>query len=271
MGIELNPRIGEHFDLKLFTNGRPGLIAWTLVFVLSSSRWSDEADFSSDISNIAYQYQVYHRVTPSLILVTILHTIYVVDFFINEAWYLRTIDITHDHYGFYLAWGCFTWVPTMYTLQAQYLSQYPTAPSNLYLAIVFTTGLAGYALFRSVNAQKDRARRTNGQCQIWGKPAEYIRAKYTTSDGAQHTSILLCSGWWGWSRHANYVGDLLLSFSMCALVGSGAAVVWFYAAFMATLLVHRCLRDEERVSAKYGKAWEVYRRRVPWRLVRGVW
>jgi len=27
MGIELNPRFGEYFDFKLFTNGRPGIIA----------------------------------------------------------------------------------------------------------------------------------------------------------------------------------------------------------------------------------------------------
>lgn len=31
MGIELNPRFGKYFDFKLFTNGRPGIIAWTLM------------------------------------------------------------------------------------------------------------------------------------------------------------------------------------------------------------------------------------------------
>lgn len=31
MGIELNPRIGDLGDFKLFTNGRPGIIAWTLI------------------------------------------------------------------------------------------------------------------------------------------------------------------------------------------------------------------------------------------------
>lgn len=31
MGIELNPRIGDAFDLKLFSNGRPGMILWTLM------------------------------------------------------------------------------------------------------------------------------------------------------------------------------------------------------------------------------------------------
>lgn len=31
MGIELNPRFGETFDFKLFTNGRPGMLSWTLM------------------------------------------------------------------------------------------------------------------------------------------------------------------------------------------------------------------------------------------------
>ncbi|KAF4968707.1 hypothetical protein FZEAL_10348 [Fusarium zealandicum] len=255
MGIELNPRLGDSFDLKLFSNGRPGMIAWTLI----------------DISNMAYQYQIQQYVEPSLMLITILQTVYVVDFFVNESWYLRTIDIAHDHYGFYLAWGCFCFLPTTYTIQGQYLGMYPTSPSMPYLALFFIVGLAGYVLFRSVNDQKDRVRRTGGNCQIWGKPAQYIVASFKTSDGEKHTSLLLCSGWWGWSRHANYVGDLILSYSMCALVGSTKAVVWIYAMWMTMLLVHRCIRDEKRCSVKYGAAWTEYSRRVPWRFIPGVW
>ncbi|KAL1614591.1 hypothetical protein SLS54_009656 [Diplodia seriata] len=181
MGIELNPRFGQTFDFKLFTNGRPGMMAWTLI----------------DISNLAHQYQTHHHLPLPLLLVTILQTLYVLDFFINESWYLRTIDIAHDHYGFYLAWGCFCFLPTTYTLQAQYLgSLRPTtpSPSPITLALVFALGLAGYALFRSVNAQKDVARRTSGACRIWGAPAVVIRAPYATADGARHESVLLCSG-----------------------------------------------------------------------------
>ncbi|KAH6887022.1 ergosterol biosynthesis ERG4/ERG24 family-domain-containing protein [Thelonectria olida] len=255
MGIELNPRLGESFDLKLFSNGRPGMIAWTLI----------------DISNMAYQYQTQQYVEPSLILITILQTLYVVDFFINESWYLRTIDIAHDHYGFYLAWGCFCFLPTTYTIQGQYLGLYPTSASNSYLVFVFAIGLAGYALFRSANSQKDQVRRSGGQCLVWGKPAEYIVASYKTSDGKQHESLLVCSGWWGWSRHANYVGDLFLSYSMCALVGSSRVVVWVYAIWMTLILVHRCMRDETRCSSKYGAAWTEYCRRVPYRFIQGVW
>jgi 7-dehydrocholesterol reductase len=31
MGIEFNPRLGKLWDFKLFHNGRPGIIAWTLM------------------------------------------------------------------------------------------------------------------------------------------------------------------------------------------------------------------------------------------------
>lgn len=227
--------------------------------------------FRSDVSNMAYQYQTQNYVEPSLILVTILQTLYVVDFFVHESWYLRTIDIAHDHYGFYLAWGCFCFLPTTYTIQGQYLGLYPQSPSNTYLAVVFTIGLVGYVIFRSVNNQKDKVRRSAGRCQIWGKPAEYIVAAYKTSDGKEHKSLLICSGWWGWSRHVNYVGDLLLSYSSCALVGSTKVVVWVYAIWMTLLLVHRCLRDEKRCSVKYGVAWTEYCKRVPWRFVPGIW
>lgn len=35
MGIEFNPRFGQDWDWKLFHNGRPGIIGWTLMWVLA--------------------------------------------------------------------------------------------------------------------------------------------------------------------------------------------------------------------------------------------
>jgi 7-dehydrocholesterol reductase len=75
MGIELNPRIGKYFDLKLYTNGRPGIVAWLLV----------------DLSFTAWQYQLYGYVTISMIIVDILHAVYILDFFVNEDWYVLEI------------------------------------------------------------------------------------------------------------------------------------------------------------------------------------
>ncbi|PMD25796.1 ERG4/ERG24 ergosterol biosynthesis protein [Hyaloscypha hepaticicola] len=255
MGIELNPRFGKYFDFKLFTNGRPGIIAWTLI----------------DFSFIAYQYEIHGYITKSILVSTILHTIYVVDFFINEDWYLRTIDICHDHFGFYLAWGSIVWLPGIYTLQTQYLARNPVIWSDAQAAGILLTGISGYILFRSVNHQKDIVRRTKGYCHLWGSPAKVLRVKYHTKDGLEHKSLLLCSGWWGLARHVNYLGDLILSYSMCAACGFTNLLPWTYAIFMTILLIHRCWRDEERCSKKYGKGWEEYCKRVPWVLIPGVY
>jgi 7-dehydrocholesterol reductase len=180
-GIEFNPRFGKWFDFKLFHNGRPGIVGWTLI----------------NLSFAATQYAQIGIVTNSMILVNLFHALYVVDFFYNEDWYLRTIDVAHDHFGFYLAWGDNVWLPFMYTLQTHYLVRNPTQLSTAHATAVLMIGALGYYIFRETNNQKDIVRKTDGKCTIWGKPATFIRTKYITSDGKTHSSILLTSGFWG--------------------------------------------------------------------------
>ncbi|KAJ5368172.1 7-dehydrosterol-delta 7-reductase [Penicillium cataractarum] len=140
MGVELNPRIfNQHWDVKLFHNGRPGIIGWALI----------------DLSFMALQYRNYGFVTNSMIITLVLHMLYIGDFFHHEEWYLRTIDIAHDHFGFYLAWGSAAFLPTMYTLQAQYLARSPLELEPISAALILGLGIGGYAIFRSSNNQKD--------------------------------------------------------------------------------------------------------------------
>ena len=192
----------------------------------------------------------------------------------------------HDHFGFYLAWGSAAFLPTAYTLQTQYLARNPVDLSPSSVAVILTLGFGGYAIFRSANDQKYSFRSSGGDCVIWGKQASYISCPYKTKNGDSHTSTLLCSGrnsflrcengliiqtgWWGTVRHANYLGDLALSYSMCAACGFGSLLPWTYAFFMTILLVHRCHRDERRCSAKYGPSWDTYCARVPWRMIPGI-
>lgn len=225
----------------------------------------------SDLSFAAYQYQSIGYVTRSMLVVIILHTIYVVDFFYNESWYTRTIDISHDHFGFMLAWGDTTFLPAFYTLQAQYLAQHPVHLTQVQTLAILAIGLTGYSIFRLANCQRDQFRAKNGQCQVWGAPAKFINCTYRTSDGKEHNSILLTSGWWGFSRHANYLGDLILTWAMCAPCGFKNILPWFYFFYMVLLLNHRAMRDERRCHNKYGKQWEEYCAIVPYRLIPGVY
>ena len=56
----------------------------------ASSRYSYNT-FGSNISFAAYQYEKFGYYTNSMIVVNTIHALYVIDFFYNEDWYLRTI------------------------------------------------------------------------------------------------------------------------------------------------------------------------------------
>ncbi|MED6294678.1 7-dehydrocholesterol reductase, partial [Characodon lateralis] len=254
MGIEFNPRIGKWFDFKLFFNGRPGIVAWTLI----------------NLSYMAKQQELYGQVTNSMILVNVLQGIYVLDFFWNEAWYLKTIDICHDHFGWYLGWGDCVWLPYLYTLQGLYLVYHPVQLSDTHALAVLLLGLIGYYIFRSTNHQKDLFRRTEGSCSIWGRRPTHIECSYLSADGRSHRSKLLTSGFWGVARHFNYTGDLMGSLAYCAACGFSHILPYFYIVYMTILLVHRCIRDEHRCSSKYGKDWKRYTDAVRYRLIPGV-
>jgi len=206
-------------------------------------------------------------VTNSILLVTFLHFLYIVDFFYYEDWYLRTIDMCHDHYGWYLGWGDPVWLPWMYTLQGLYLVTHPVELTTVQLLLVLGLGALGYSIFRLTNNQKDHVRKANGKINIWGKPATFIRAPYKTSDGKVHESLLLTSGFWGLARHFNYLGDLTLSFAYCAATGFGHILPYFYFVFMCVLLVQRTSRDDYRCRIKYGAKWQEYCDTVKYKIV----
>lgn len=254
MGIEFNPRI-RSFDFKLFFNGRPGIVAWTLI----------------NLSFAAKQYQLHGMITNSMIIVNVLQGLYVLYFFWNEAWYLRTIDVAHDHFGWMLAWGDLVWLPYMYTLQCFYLVYNPLELSISYALLVVGVGLTGYFIFHTANRQKERFRQSRGETFIWGEPPEVIHCEYLAQDGKIRYTKLLASGWWGVARHFNYTGDLIGCLAYSLACGFTHFFPYFYFVFLSILLIHRCIRDEHRCFHKYGQSWEDYCKRVPWRLIPGIY
>ena len=255
IGVELNPRLGQLFDIKLFHNERPGIIGWILI----------------DLSFAAVQYRDFGYISNSMVIVILLHAVYVIDLFVNEAWYLKTLDMCHDHFGFYLGWGSMAALPSTYTIQCQYLARNPKDLSLPYATTTLILGLGGYVIFRSANHQKDIIRSSNGRSYIWGRPPKYMRCAYKTEDGRKHESILLCSGWWGVARHSNYLGDLMHAFSLGLACQSSSFLPWAYTLFLTSLIFNRLPRDEARCRRKYGKAWATYCGKVPWRILPGVY
>ncbi|NXK13516.1 LBR protein, partial [Herpetotheres cachinnans] len=240
-GHELNPRIGS-FDLKYFCELRPGLIGWVVI----------------NLAMLLAEMKIYNQSTPSLsmILVNSFQLLYVVDALWNEEAILTTMDITHDGFGFMLAFGDLVWVPFVYSLQAFYLVGHPTAISWPVAAAITVLNCIGYYIFRSANSQKNNFRRNPADPKL-----AYLKFIPTATGKG-----LLVTGWWGFVRHPNYLGDIIMALAWSLPCGFNHILPYFYVIYFICLLVHREARDEYHCKQKYGLAWERYCQRVPYRI-----
>jgi protein-S-isoprenylcysteine O-methyltransferase Ste14 len=248
MGTSLNPRNGS-FDWKLFCEARPGLIGWVAI----------------NLSIAAKQYEMYQTVSTPMILVCFFHFWYVADYYFHEEAILTTWDIKHENFGWMLCWGDLVWVPFTYTLQSLYIvSRAPyELPIVAYVGIVLLN-FAGFAIFRGTNIQKHFFRKDpNAPLKWWGVKPEYIQ----TANGSR----LLTNGFWGWARHLNYLGDLMMGLAWCLVCGFNHVLPYFYIIYFTILLVHRERRDHITCAEKYGADWDAYCAKVPWRILPGIY
>jgi hypothetical protein len=79
----------------------------------------------------------------------------------------------------------------------------------------------------------------------------------------------MTSGWWGYSRHINYLGDLTMALAWCLPCGFQTPIPYFYFFYFAFLLWHRQGRDELKCRKKYGKDWDKYCKKVPYKIIPG--
>ncbi len=250
MGTGHNPRVPpgpQGLDLKFFCEARPGLLLWVLI-------------------NASFAYTQFTRhgfVSTSMILVFVFQLIYIIDYFWNEPAILTTMDIKHENFGFMLCFGDLAWVPMTYTLQAHYLIDRVHELPLWVAALIVASNLLGLYIFRAVNLQKHHFRSDPDNATIWGKKVEYIE----TAQGGK----LLVSGFWGWSRHFNYVGDILMALSWSLPCLFGSVLPYFYPIYFAILLIHRERRDHHFCSTKYGDDWKRYCERVRYRIVPGLY
>jgi protein-S-isoprenylcysteine O-methyltransferase Ste14 len=245
VGACRNPRIGS-FDLKFFCESRPSMILWVLI----------------DLSLAAKQLELHGSVSNAMILVCFFQILYVADYFMFEDAILTTWDIKHENFGFMLGWGCLVWIPFAYSLQPLYLVAHPEPLPWWGAAGVLFLNMLGFAIFRSSNLQKHRFA-SDPMEPIWGEKPEFIKT--------EHGNLLLTSGWWGISRHSNYLGDWLMGLSWSLTCGFGRLLPYFYPAYFAILLIHREWRDAKHCAKKYGADWSRYTAKVRWRIIPGIY
>ena len=103
-----------------------------------------------------------------------------------------------------------------------------------------------------------------------GRKPAILRATYETGDGEKRESLLLLSGYWGLARHFHYVPEILGAFCWTVPALFNDVLAYFYVIFLTILLTDRALRDDNRCAAKYGADWELYKKKVPYRILPGI-
>lgn len=238
IGRELNPRsFGGLLDIKLFCELRPGMLLWFLI----------------NLSCLHHVYLENGTWNDSLCLITLLQSWYIFDGVLNEEGLLSMMDIVTDGFGFMLAFGDLTLVPFTYALQARWLSTNPIVLGPWKIAAIVSLMALGYTVFHLSNQQKSLF-----------KQGKLPDMKFIPTERG---TKLLCDGWWSVSQHINYLGDWMISLSWCLTTWFNTPLTYYYSFYFAILLLHRQTRDEEKCHKKYGKDWEEYQRRVPYKII----
>lgn len=234
-GVQLNPHI-LGVDLKFFFV-RAGMMGWLLI----------------NLSLFAKALQV-GSANLSVILYQIFCALYVLDYFFHEELMTSTWDIIAERLGFMLVFGDLVFIPFTFSIQGWWLLTNKVELTTAAAVVNCLIFVIGYMVFRGANKQKHVFKKYP-KALIWGKPPKVIGGK------------LLASGYWGVSRHCNYLGDLLLALSFSLPCGASSVIPYFYPTYLLILLVWRERRDEARCSEKYKEIWADYCKLVPWRIV----
>jgi delta14-sterol reductase len=235
-GPELNPEFWG-IDLKMFGYVPSLAGVWVLNASFASAQWAELG-----------------HLTTRMVLYQSFFTIYILNAFSTEYGLLSMWDVIAENFGWMLVWGDYVLVPFFYCLVGWFVLRdtAPMAgPEAVALACMFALGLS---LFRGANEQKRRFK-DNPQIRIWGKAASTIDGK------------LLISGFWGIGRKLNYTGELLIYLSWTLCAGFASPIPYVLPLWLASLQVHRAWRDEQRCRAKYGLAWDEYRRKARFRMI----
>jgi len=213
------------------------------------------------LSFAAHHYLTHRRdPSPGVFLYAALFSFFLVEYLLFERVHLYTYDFVAERVGFKLGWGCLVFYPFFYCIGLWFAAEQPNphAPPLLLVGsgVLF---LVGWVLARGANLQKYLFK-TQPHRSSFGPLSQ--RA---LTNGDQR---VLVGGFWGLSRHINYLGELLMASALALCLGYPRAIwPWLYPIYYIALLVPRQLDDDRRCAQKYGELWKEYRRAVPHRIV----
>jgi Delta14-sterol reductase len=253
LGSEWNPRI-FNIDVKMFLYlvGAVGLQLNILSFIVAHQKLNN-----GNITNAMYVYVG-------------LMGWFLTEYLIGEEVHLYTYDLFAEKIGFKLVWGCLVFYPFFYSISIAPIITTTNASdisqeTSIIIVILF---YIGWGLTRGANMQKFWSRRYPEE-----KTFLFGLIPQKTLPGTR----ILISGWWGLSRHINYLGEIIQALAL-ALPGYLVAqtpymkfLPFLYPIYYLLLFIPRQIDDDAVCKVKYGVVWDEYVKLVPYRICPGVW
>ena len=215
------------------------------------------------LSFTAHHVQTVSAVNPGLLLGAAMTTWFCWEYLTFEQVHLYTYDLFAERVGFKLMFGCLSFYPYFYAVSLWFTVNLPNPGLPKWLLILFAFFFfLGWTITRGANMQKYFFKRNPVKKFLWMKPV-------AISDGKRS---LLVSGYWGASRHINYLGEIIQA---CAIaIAAGYPLVWgvwLYPVYYIVLLFTRAHDDGKICKEKYGALWDEYTNKVKYKIIPGIY
>eukprot|EP00003_Mantamonas_plastica_P031915 TRINITY_DN8474_c0_g1_i1.p1 TRINITY_DN8474_c0_g1~~TRINITY_DN8474_c0_g1_i1.p1 ORF type:complete len:229 (+),score=60.91 TRINITY_DN8474_c0_g1_i1:442-1128(+) len=181
-------------------------------------------------------------------------TFWCLEYNMHEWIHTFTYDIFDENVGFKLTWGCTCFYPFFYPITIIPFVDLAAEGFTMRCVASIVCFFVGYLLSRGANNQK------------WlfkvEPTASFLGIKPIAIGGR-----LLISGWWGLSRHINYLGEILMAIGLAIPAGMHSWWPWLYPIYYVVLLLARERDDDDSCRIKYGSMWDEYCNKVPYRVI----
>jgi delta14-sterol reductase len=211
------------------------------------------------LSFAAFHLEHVRPLNPGFLLGCAMLTWFCCEYLIFERIHLWTYDFIAERVGFKLGFGCLAFYPYFYSVSLWFTADLPAPGVPTWVTALFAVlFLGGWVLTRGANMQKWWFKTHPERKFLWITPRSI----------GDRDRRLLVNGFWGASRHINYLGEIIQAVAIALAPGwFGVWMVWLYPLYYVALFLSRQADDDKVCRAKYGPLWDEYTARVKWKIV----
>jgi delta14-sterol reductase len=165
-----------------------------------------------------------------------------------------------ERVGFKLGWGCLVFYPFFYCVGLWQIAGAPTRTRRRLCSRCSCSCSSVDGCSRAERILQKFHFKRDPHAKAFG-----ILDPRPLSGGGKH---VLTGGFWGLSRHVNYLGEITMATALALVLGYPFALApWLYPCLLRRAASSEQRDDDKRCAERYGALWEEYCRRVPYRII----